>query len=414
MPQHFFILGDGISLSPTSVGQGLYCGSSLRFGKFHRPPDLTSHSVLQIVIRHPVVLSPNWLLHLSPSLGCCRKSAPSSLFSSMLAPPLHYLAFPPSCCLGAVTGFLDSGIKNLAKYFLAPLSYSLNIVVCALHFQVYPSPCLHSPEFLSLRLVLLQYGHSVPLYNLCASNFLLLRHLHLPFCNLVIRPCGTMPIQNHSVFTWLVGKGDIYDGFSVVCVPPPVFSGSAISSTQQLMIIYNTLPVCRFPPFCAPQDPASVGGIDDSQKHHAASPLSDDYLPVQLRHWSLSCVPCFLNINIYDPYHFLSPPIDIKKYYIVAYILAQVYSHVHCNTGLHEHCHSHPLSLFNVILAEANFDACSFSGWFLKPHHINCLFHRHPERGHSPYIWPGAVELFRSKLWGRHFPIASQVQWCSL
>jgi len=90
--------------------------------------------------------------------------------------------------------------------------------------------CPLSPEFLSLLLGFLRHGRQVPPYDLCASCFLSLLHVHLPFYDSIIRPHGTIPIQNWSFCKRSVAQGQVYEGFALAFIPGPVVSGSVIIS----------------------------------------------------------------------------------------------------------------------------------------------------------------------------------------
>jgi len=185
--------------------------------------------------------------------------APSSLFSSKLAPPLLKFAIPPSFQLCAESYFLGSGVEYHTQYFLAPLGFALDVVGCVLHSQVCPSSRLLSPESLRPLLILVRHGHQVPPYDLSASCILRLLHVHLPFYDLVIRHRGMIPFQNQSFSKWLAGQGQIYDGFALTIVPRPVVSGLIIISNYQPVLINDFFAVYGFPPVCAHQVVLATG-----------------------------------------------------------------------------------------------------------------------------------------------------------
>jgi len=256
---------------------------------------------------HCIFCSPNWLLQLSLGLGCHRNSVPSSLFSSKLAPPLHYLAIPPLWLPSADSDSFSSTIENLAHFALAPIVFTVDIVTDVLHSGICPFPCSHCPEFLGLLLALPQHGRMVLPYNFSVSYFFLLLIVHLPFYDLAIRLHGMMSIQNCPFSEQSVWLGQVHDEFTLAFVSCPVVSGLVVISNHQPVLIWNNFPVCGFTPFCAPWVPVVALGVEVPCECCATSLLPDDFLPIQSPRWSLCWLPCSLILNVYDPDYFVSP-----------------------------------------------------------------------------------------------------------
>jgi len=141
-------------------------------------------------------------------------------------------------------------------------------------------------------------------------------------------------------------------------------------------------------------------GVGISREQHAASPLLDHFLPVQSPCWSLSYLPCSQNVNVYDPYHFLSPPFDVHNNYVVVCVVAKVSSFVHCKTTSLVHHHPDQLSFSNVVYWVDYSDSRSFRRQVLEKNYIRFPFHPSFGRSHGPYIWLSAVLMDHSTHWG--------------
>jgi len=199
---------------------------------------------------------------------------------------------------------------------------------------VCPSSCLLSPEFLSLLLVLLRHGHKVPSYKFCASYFLHLLRVHLPFYNLVIRPYGMIPFQNRSFSERLVGQVQVLNAFAIAVIPRPLVSGSVVISKYQPVVVIISFPACVFPRPCATRVPALPVDFEISRQHRAASPLPEYFLPVWSPLMSLSCLHATIIMNVYVLYNILSFPSDVNINYVVARVVAQVGSFFLCKARI--------------------------------------------------------------------------------
>jgi hypothetical protein len=84
---------------------------------------------------------------------------------------------------------------------------------------------------------------------------------------------------------------------------------------------------------CATWVPMLAVGIEVSHEHRATSDLPHHLLPVLSPCWFLSCLPCSVIINNYNPYEVLSPPVDVENNYVIISVLAQVGSFNCCLTS---------------------------------------------------------------------------------
>jgi len=226
----------------------------------------------------------------------------------------------------------------------------------------------------------------------------LLLHVHLTFSDLTIRPHHIIPIPYRLLSKWLVGDGLVYEEFALAFVPPPpIVCGSFVISNYLPMLINNSFEGCGIPRVCGPRVPALAVVVEVSYEHLAASPLPDYLLPVQSPRWTLSCLTCPSIVNDYNSHPLLSSFFDVSNNYIILCILAQVGLFVCCKTAFCAHCHSHLLSVANVVCRVADSDSCLFSWWLLQTNYNSLPFHPRLEFGHVLYIRPRTVMLDRFK-----------------
>jgi len=320
----FIFLGDGICHVHMFIHLLFDSRSVPWVGKLCRPADLSSYRVVQVVFPHPVFSYPNWHLQTRLGLGWRYRSTPPDLLFSKLASHPLKCAIPPPLRTSADSHFPCSGVEYIAHCILAQLRFPLNFISHSFHSQVLPSPCSFYETFLSLLIVLLWHGTFVAPHSLCASHSLLILHISLPFYELVVRPSGMSPIQNHTLSKMSVGHDKIMDWLALTDFPQPAVCGMVIVHNYQSMLVYNLFTLSRIPAFWAPWIAECTVFVPVSRWHHPTAPLPQDHLQAQSPQWLLSKLWFSLFINVYDPYHQLSCWFEVQQNEIITPVLVPV------------------------------------------------------------------------------------------